>query len=129
MIFRRSVKATTSAFLVLVLTLSASCTLPITQEAPPRMLAVRTADAPRYAPTRPEAVDLVVGRAQAKGCEALGVVAIRAFHGDDPLALLRATAASLGAYVVADVAMQTTTNSISLAGIALRNCETGVERP
>jgi hypothetical protein len=129
MIVRRSVKASTSAFLVLILTLSASCTLPITQEAPPRTLAVRTADAPRYAPTRPEAVAIVVGRAQAGSCETLGVVAIRAFHGDDPLALLRTTAASLGADVVSDVAMQPTTNSISLAGVALRGCETGVERP
>ena len=77
MILRRAVKASTSAFLVPILTLSASCTLPITHEAPPRTLAVRTADAPRYAPTRPEAVALVVGRAQAKGCETLGVVAIR----------------------------------------------------
>ena len=93
------------------------------------MLAVRTADASRYAPTRPESVVLVVGRAPARSCETLGVVAITAYQADDPLALLRMTAARIGAEVVSDVAMQPTTSSIALSGLALRGCGTGVEGP
>ena len=87
---------------------------------PAQTVFVRTADTPgSRAPTEPEHIELVIGTSPSRAYAILGVVAVESHWRDDPLALLRAGAARLGADAVMRVRLERVQGGVATRGIAI----------
>jgi len=96
-----------------------ACSFPLGPRPPvASVVALPTEDAPSRPPCAANHVKVAVGRVPSGSYDVLGVVAVRAYRGDDPLALLRAAGAQLGADVVTDVRMAPTRDATALSGVA-----------
>jgi hypothetical protein len=83
-------------------------------------IVVRTADTPAARPpTTPDHVELVLGMNPTRPYTVLGVVAVDSHFKDDPLALLRAGGARLGADAVMRVRLERIAGGVSTRGIAI----------
>jgi hypothetical protein len=95
---------------------------------PAQTVVVRTADTdlPR-APTATARVELVIGAPPSHPYVVLGLVAVESHFHDDPLALLRAGAARLGADAVMRVRLERVPGGVGTRGVAI--AYTGAARP
>jgi len=83
-------------------------------------IAIRTADTPEARPpTTADHVELVLGMAPTRPYTVLGVVAVESHFKDDPLALLRAGGARLGADAVMRVRLERVPGGVSTRGVAI----------
>ena len=87
---------------------------------PAETIVVRTAETPgARAPSAADHVQLVLGAKPSRPYAVLGLVAVDSHWHDDPLALLRAGAARLGADAVIRVRLERIAGGVSTRGVAI----------
>ncbi len=100
------------------------CAKPLVGREPAVVVSVRTADTAMRPKSDPDTVQVHVAGRAAGGFDVLGVVAVTAYRGDDPLYLLRLAAANLGATDVDEVRVEATPSATSFSAVALARRDT-----
>ncbi len=87
---------------------------------PAQTVVVRTAETPApHAPTAASQVELVIGAPPSRAYVVLGLVAVESHWQEDPLALLRAGAARLGADAVMRIRLERIPGGVGTRGVAI----------